>query len=83
MISINNLDDNENVTIHIPPGKKRCGLRPLVTPLTGSERLHENSVLLLISNVRIGASSLVSGQHSTKQATEERVMDGFQGVVNR
>ncbi len=31
------------VTLHISLRKKRCGLRPLVSPLTGSERLREMS----------------------------------------
>ncbi len=29
----------QRVTVHIPPWEKCCGLRPLVSPLTGSERL--------------------------------------------
>jgi len=38
---------SNNVTIHSPPGKKGCGLRPLVPPLGGSERLPSNQSTLI------------------------------------
>ncbi len=43
------------VTIHIPPHKEGCGLRPLVPPLEESEQLRETSARCVkqLKNCRI------------------------------